>query len=115
MKSLLASTLDPLQQKKAVKAEVHGDFTFEAVARDWHKKMSVSECWIAIAQHSERILNSLTNHPFPAILSKKNKHCYLKNLGILFLHPQKFFIKQMSSYFIRHVPIITIYLYNQMK
>ncbi len=71
MKSLLASGasgIDPLQQKKAVKAEERGDFTFEAVARDWHKKMSVSERWIP--QHSERILNSLINHLFPAIGSK---------------------------------------------
>lgn len=68
MKSLLANGVDPLQQKKAVKAEERGDFTFEAVARDWHKKMSVSERWIP--QHSERILNSLINHLFPAIGSK---------------------------------------------
>ncbi|ENP7128021.1 MULTISPECIES: tyrosine-type recombinase/integrase [Enterobacteriaceae] len=68
MKSLLASGIDPLQQKKAVKAEERGDFTFEAVARDWHKKMSVSERWIP--QHSERILNSLINHLFPALGSK---------------------------------------------
>ncbi|HBU6142452.1 TPA: integrase arm-type DNA-binding domain-containing protein [Klebsiella variicola] len=68
MKSLLASGIDPLQQKKAVKAEERGDFTFEAVARDWHKKMSVSELWIP--QHSERILNSLINHLFPALGSK---------------------------------------------
>lgn len=68
MKSLLASGIDPLQQKKAVKAEERGNFTFEAVARDWHKKMSVSERWIP--QHSERILNSLINHLFPALGSK---------------------------------------------
>ncbi|EPF0567618.1 prophage integrase IntS [Pectobacterium versatile] len=68
MKYLLANGVDPLQQKKAVKAEERGDFTFEAVARDWHKKMSVSERWIP--KHSERILNSLINHLFPAIGSK---------------------------------------------
>ncbi|ORJ23464.1 tyrosine-type recombinase/integrase [Rouxiella badensis] len=68
MKSLLASGIDPPQQKKAVKAEERGDFKFEAVARDWHKKMSVSERWIP--QHSERILNSLINHLFPALASK---------------------------------------------
>ncbi|HAY5182069.1 TPA: DUF4102 domain-containing protein, partial [Escherichia coli] len=68
MKSLLANGVDPLQQKKAVKAEERGDFTFEALARDWHKKMSVSERWIP--QHSERILNSLINHLFPALGSK---------------------------------------------
>lgn len=68
MKSLLANGVDPLQQKKALKAEERGDFTFEAIARDWHKKMSVSERWIP--QHSERILNSLINHLFPSIGSK---------------------------------------------
>ena len=68
VKSLLANGIDPLQQKKAVKAEECSDFTFEAVARVWHDKMSVSERWIP--QHSERILNSLINHLFPAIGSK---------------------------------------------
>lgn len=68
VKSLLADGIDPLQQKKAVKAEERGDFTPEAVARVWHDKMSVSERWIP--QHSERILNSLINHLFPTIGSK---------------------------------------------
>lgn len=68
VKSLLADGIDPLLQKKAVKAEERGDFTFEAVARVWHDKMSASERWIP--QHSERILNSLINHLFPAIGSK---------------------------------------------
>ena len=64
----LAEARTKLQQKKAVKAEECSDFTFEAVARVWHDKMSVSERWIP--QHSERILNSLINHLFPAIGSK---------------------------------------------
>lgn len=78
MKSLLANGIDPLQQKKAAKAEERGDFTFEAVAREWHKKMAVSERWIP--KHSERVLNSLINHLFTAIGSRDVKTLKTRDL-----------------------------------
>ncbi|HAO0315345.1 TPA: integrase arm-type DNA-binding domain-containing protein [Escherichia coli] len=77
-RAMIAAGIDPSEKKQAVKAQESGYFTFEAVAREWHKKMSVAERWIP--KHSERILNSLINHLFPAIGSRDVKTLKTRDL-----------------------------------
>ena len=77
-RAMIAAGVDPSEKKQAVKAQESGYFTFEAVAREWHKKMSVSERWIP--KHSERILNSLINHLFPALGSRDIKTLKTRDL-----------------------------------
>lgn len=64
-KKLLGEGIDPVQQKKHVRTKTTGVPSFENVAREWHKKLSVSERWSGA--HSDRVLNSLINHVFPSI------------------------------------------------
>ncbi|ECE1413753.1 DUF4102 domain-containing protein [Salmonella enterica] len=63
-RKLIAEGTDPVQQKKLARTQSTGTLSFESVAREWHKKHSVSERWSA--SHSERVLNSLINHVFPS-------------------------------------------------
>ncbi|EGZ3914834.1 TPA_asm: DUF4102 domain-containing protein, partial [Salmonella enterica subsp. enterica serovar Java] len=63
-RKLIAEGTDPVQQKKLARIQATGTLTFESVAREWHKKLSVSERWSD--SHSERVLNSLINHVFPS-------------------------------------------------
>lgn len=64
-KTLLSEGIDPVQQKKNARNEPGEITSFEKVARDWHQKYSVSERWSQ--SHSDRVLNSLSNHIFPSI------------------------------------------------
>ncbi|MBT0727091.1 integrase arm-type DNA-binding domain-containing protein [Rosenbergiella australiborealis] len=63
---LIAAGIDPSEKKKSDKVEQSGALAFESVARDWHaSNINWSET------HAERVINSLTNHVFPA-LGKRN-------------------------------------------
>ena len=62
-RKLLASGIDPSQQRKAAKAagEVRSANSFEVVAREWHAKQSSS--WVPL--HASRIMLRLENDIFP--------------------------------------------------
>lgn len=66
-RKLLANSVDPSENKKAVKVEQEQEaITFEVVARDWHasnQKWSIS--------HSARVLKSLEDNLF-AVIGKRN-------------------------------------------
>ncbi|QIE98386.1 integrase arm-type DNA-binding domain-containing protein [Pantoea stewartii] len=62
-RKLLANSVDPSENKKAVKVEQEQEaITFEVVARDWHAS---NQKWSA--SHSARVLKSLEDNLFAAI------------------------------------------------
>lgn len=67
-RKLLASGIDPSQQRKATKAsgEERSSNSFEVVAREWHAKQSLT--WVAL--HASRIMLRLENDIFPWLGSK---------------------------------------------
>jgi integrase len=67
-RKLLASGIDPSQQRKAAKAagEERSSNSFEVVAREWHAKQSSS--WVPL--HASRIMLRLENDIFPWLGSR---------------------------------------------
>jgi integrase len=67
-RKLLASGIDPSQQRKAAKAagEERSANSFEVVAREWHAKQSSS--WVPL--HASRIMLRLENDIFPWLGSR---------------------------------------------
>lgn len=67
-RKLLASGIDPGEQRKAAKAAGAEDSTnsFEVVAREWHAKQSTT--WVE--QHASRIMLRLVNDIFPWLGSR---------------------------------------------
>ncbi|MBJ8385446.1 tyrosine-type recombinase/integrase [Citrobacter cronae] len=62
-RKLLANSIDPSENKKAVKVEMEQEaITFEVVARDWHAS---NQKWSE--SHSARVLKSLEDNLFAAI------------------------------------------------
>lgn len=62
-RKLVASGIDPREQKRAVKEELAKEvFTFEVVAREWH---ATNKKWSK--DHSNRVLKTLEDFLFPAI------------------------------------------------
>ncbi|MET3654269.1 tyrosine-type recombinase/integrase [Dyella japonica] len=67
-RKLLASSIDPSEQRKATKAagEERSANSFEVVAREWHAKQSST--WVEL--HASRIMLRLENDIFPWLGSR---------------------------------------------
>ena len=67
-RKLLASGVDPGEQRKAVKAagEERAANSFEVIAREWHAKQSAT--WVDL--HASRIMLRLENDVFPWLGSR---------------------------------------------
>lgn len=62
-KKLLRNHIDPSLERQAVKIAESGQGSFEAVAREWFKKMST----VWVPRHAETIIRRLESHIFPQL------------------------------------------------
>lgn len=65
LEELIANGIDPIDHADIQKARLDNSYSFEAIARDWHKEYSNTGRWIA--HTAERALKNLEDYVFPII------------------------------------------------
>ena len=65
LEELIANGIDPIEHAEIQKAKSNNAYSFEVIARDWHKEYSNTGRWIA--HTAERALKNLEDYVFPTI------------------------------------------------
>jgi len=68
LEELLANGIDPIEHEQIQKTKLQNAYSFEAVARDWHKEYNKTGRWVA--DTADRALKNLEEYVFVLIGSK---------------------------------------------